>query len=137
MALDIKSVEYYQIAIDNHAGEAYKLLSQVAGFGINLLAFAAVPLGPMRTLFTLFPDDGLKMTGGAKNAGLHLDGPYFALLVQGDDESGALAGIYKKLSQADVTVCKSNGIAGINGGYGVILFFKREDYQKAVAALEV
>ena len=137
MAFDIKSIEYYYITVEDQVGEGFKLLSVFAGVGVNLLAFEAVPLGPMRTQFTLFPDDGLKMTDGAKKAGLTLDGPHSALLVQGDDESGALAGIYEKLSQADINVYASNGIADINGGYGVILYFKQEDYEKAVAALEV
>jgi hypothetical protein len=137
MAFDIKKVEYYYVTVEDQAGEAFKLLSVFAGVGVNLLAFEALPLGPMRTQFALFPDDSLKMTDGAKKAGLTLDGPHSALLVQGDDESGALAGIYEKLSQADINVYASNGIADIKGGYGVILYFKREDYEKAVAALEV
>jgi hypothetical protein len=138
MAFDIKSVEYYYITVEDKVGEGFKLLSVFAGVGVNLLAFEAVPLGPMRTQFTLFPDDGLKMTDGAKKAGLTLDGPHSALLIKGDnDESGALAGIYEKLSQADINVYASNGIADIKGGYGVILYFKQEDYEKAVAALEV
>jgi hypothetical protein len=137
MAFDIKRVEYYYITVEDKTGEGFKLLSVFAGVGVNLLAFEAVPLGPMRTQFTLFPDDGFKMTDGAKKAGLTLDGPHSALLVQGDDESGALAGIYEKLSQAGIHVYASNGIADIKGSYGVILYFKQEDYEKAVAALEV
>jgi hypothetical protein len=46
-----------------------------------------------------------------------------------------LAGIYEKLSQAGVYA--SNGIADIKGSYGVILYFRQEDDEKAVAALEV
>jgi hypothetical protein len=137
MALDIKRVEYYSTTVEGHAGEGSRLLSLFADVGVNLLAFKAVALEPMHTQFTLFPDDGLKMAEGAKKAGVTLDGPHSALLVQGDDESGALAGIYEKLSQADINVYASNGIADINGGYGVILYFKQKDYEKAVAALEV
>lgn len=135
--LNIKSVKYYQTTIDNQSGEAFKLLSLFAGVGINLLAFTAVPLGPLRTQFTLFPDDGLKMTDGAKKAGLTIDGPRPALLVMGDDESGALAGIYEKLSKADINVYASSGIAGIKGSYGVILYVKQEDYEKALATLDL
>jgi len=138
MAFDIKRVEYYYITFEDKVGEGFKLLSVFADVGVNLLAFEAVPLGPMRTQFTLFPDDGSKMTKGAKKAGLTLDGPHSALLIRGDnDEPGALAGIYEKLSQADIHVYASNGIAAIKGGYGVILYFRRKDYEKAVAVLEV
>lgn len=137
MALDIKKNEYYNITVEGHIGEGSKLLSVFADVGVNLLAFKAVALGPMRTQFTLFPDDGLKMNGGAKKAGLNLDGPHSALLIKGDnDESGELADIYEKLSQADINVHESSGIADIKGSYGVILYLKQEDCEKAVAALE-
>ena len=138
MTLDIKKVEYYNITVEGHAGEGFKLLSVFADVGVNLLAFKAVPLEPMRTQFTLFPDDGSKMNDGAKKAGLNLDGPHFALLIKGyDDESGALADIYEKLSQADINVYESSGIASIKGSYGVILYVKQEDCEKAMAALKV
>jgi len=137
MAFNIKRVEYYNITVEDHAGEGSKLLSLFAGVGVNLLAFKAVPLEPMRTQFTLFPNDGVKMTAGAKKAGLELEGPHSALLIQGDDESGALADIYEKLSQADIQVNESSGIADVKGSYGVVLYLKQEDCEKAMAALEV
>lgn len=137
MTLDFKKVEYYNITVDSYAGEGSQLLSAVAGFGVNLLAFKAVPAEPMRTQFSLFPDDSLKMNDGAKKAGLNLDGPHFALLIKGyDDESGALADIYEKLSQADIHVYESSGIANIKGSYGVVLYLKQEDCEKALEALK-
>ena len=137
MALDIKRVEYFNITVGDHAGEASKLLSLFAAAGVSLLAFKAVPLEPRRTRFTLFPDDGSKMTAGAKKAGLEVDGPHSALLIQGDDESGALADIYEKLAQAKISVNESSGIAAIKGGYGVILYLKQEDCGKAMTVLKM
>ena len=135
MAFHIKKVEYYNVTVEDHAGEAAKLLALFASAGVSLLAFKAVPHGPGRTRFTLFPNDGLKMTAGANKAGLELDGPHAALLIQGDDESGALSDIYEKLSQADIQVGESSGIADIKGSYGVILYLKPDDCEKAMAAL--
>jgi hypothetical protein len=34
--------------VEDQPGEAYKLLARSAQFGISLLAFAAVPTGPLR-----------------------------------------------------------------------------------------
>ncbi len=136
MAFEIKRVEYFHITVDGHVGEGSKLLSIFAGVGISLLAFKAVPVGSNRTQFTLFPNDRSKMIDGAKKAGLELDGPYAALIIQGDDESGALADIYEKLSQAGIQVNESSGIADIKGWYGVILYLEQNDCVKAVTALE-
>ena len=136
MSLEIKITEYYNTTIGDHAGEASKLLSVFAGVGISLLAFKAVPIEPGRTRFSLFPNDSVKMTEGAKKAGVVLEGPYSALWIQGDDESGALADIYDALSRVDIKVDESYGIADIKGGYGVVLFLRREDCERAVVALE-
>lgn len=136
MPLDIRKIEYYNITIGGEAGDASKLLSVFAGVGISLLAFKAVPLEPGRTRFTLFPNDSSKMTEGAKKAGIELDGPYSALLIEGDDESGALADIYEKLSKANIKVDESYGIADIKRSYGVVLYMKQEDCEKALSDLK-
>jgi hypothetical protein len=101
-----------------------------------LLAYKAAPLESKRAQFTLFPNDGSRMIDEAKKAGLSLDGPHSALYIQGDDESGALADIFEKLSRAEVDVDESTGLAEIKGGYGVILYLKQEDCEKAMVALE-
>ena len=137
MALDIKRVEYYNILIKGQITEASKLLSTIAGAGVDFHAFKAVPLEPNRTQFTLFAKDSSKMIDGAKKAGLNSEGPYSALLIKGDEKSGALSDIYKKLSHAGIQVDEASGIADINAGYGVILYLKQEDCEKAVAALEM
>jgi hypothetical protein len=58
-------------------------------------------------------------------------------LIKGDEEPGALADIYKRLSRAGIQVNEASGIADINAGYGVILYLNQEDCGKAVAALEM
>ena len=100
MAFSIRRVEYFTTTVQDRPGEAYKLLSQLADLGLNLVAFTAVPVGPMRSQLTLFPDDPLRMVEAARKAGLVLDGPHPALLVQGDDELGALAQIHAKIFEA-------------------------------------
>ncbi|MDT8902043.1 hypothetical protein [Anaeroselena agilis] len=137
MTLDIKKVEYYDITVDGSAGEGTKLLAAFAGAGVNLLAFKAVPAEAGRTRFSLFPDDSRKMKIGADEAGLAIDGPRFALLVKGDDdESGALAGIYEKLSQAGIDVYESSGMANIKDSYGVVFYLGKDECEKAFGALK-
>lgn len=76
------------------------------------------------------------MTAGAIKAGLKLDGPYSAIIITGDEKPGALAEIYSKLFQAGIQIEESSGIAHINEGYGVVLYLKQEDCDKAMAALD-
>ena len=136
MALEIKKIEYYTITVSDHSGDGSRMLSLCADAGVDLLAFKAAPLARSGTQFTLFPRDGSKLTEGTRKAGLKLEGPRSALLIKGGEEPGALAKIYEKLAQAGIQVRESSGIADINGGYGVILYLRQEDCDRAAVALE-
>ena len=137
MAFRIRRVEYFTATVQDQPGEAYKLLSQLADLGLNLLAFTAVPVGPLRAQLTLFPEDPRKMTSAARQAGLALDGPHPALLVQGDDELGALARIHGKIFEANVNVYASTGVADGRGSFGYVIYVRPEDYERAAEALGV
>src|SRR3989304_1047350 len=97
MAFTIRRVEYYYATVRDELGAAYRVLSQLAELGVNLLAFTAVPSGPALAQFALFPEDPNKLVAEGRTANLPLDGPYHALLVQGDDELGALADVPQRL----------------------------------------
>jgi len=137
MAFNILQVEYYNITVPGRIPDAANLISTIAATGVDFHAFKATPLEPDRTQFTFFAKDSSKMTDGAQKAGLKLDGPYSALLIKGDEKSGALADIYEKLSQAGIQVDEASGIADINAGYGIILYLKREDCDKAMNILKL
>ena len=91
MAFTVRRIDYFYIMVRDSPGIAYEVLSKLAKQGVNLVAITAVPFGPARTQLTVFPDDTAKMQRAAQQASLQLDGPHAALVVQGDDEVGALA----------------------------------------------
>lgn len=135
MAYRIQRSNYFYTTVEDQPGEAYKLLTQLAGLGINLLAFSAVPIGPNRTQLALFPADEEKFLAESKLAGIGLDGPHPALLVQGDDELGALAEIHEKLYQANVNVYAANGVTDGQGSYGYIIHVRPADFTTAAEAV--
>lgn len=135
MPFTIKQVEYYYTTVKDQPGEAYKLLNQLAGMGISQLAFSAIPVGPNSTQLAVFPDDPQKLIHEAKQAGMALDGPHYAILVQGDDELGALAGIHQKLYEANINVYASSGVTDGRGSYGYVIYVKEEDFAQAVTTL--
>ena len=135
MGFTIRRAEYFHTTVTDEPGGANHLLSQLAGMGINLLAFAGMPIGPVRTQLTLFPEDVSSMKETARKAGLILDGPHTALLVQGDDELGAFADLHMRLYQANVNVFASTGVADGRGAYGYVLYIRPEDYEQAAKAL--
>lgn len=137
MAFKVRRVDYFYATVKDQPGEAYKLLSLLSSLGINLLAITAVPFGPMNTQLTIFPEDAGKLLSEAQRAGLKLEGPQQAFLVQGDDKLGSLAEVHMKLYEANVNVYASSGVADGKGSYGYIIYVRPDDYERAAAALNL
>lgn len=137
MAFKIRRVDYFYTTVRDQPGEGYRLFSQLADMGINLLALTAVPIGPLHTQLTIFPEDTRMLTAAAAKAGLTLDGPYPALLVQGDDKLGALESIHEKLYAENVNVYASSGVTDGRGSYGYLLYVRPDKYETAAKALGV
>lgn len=135
MTLAVKRADYFYVMVYDVPGEAYKLLSQLAGLAINLLAFSAVPIGPSHTQLALFPEDEGRLRAEAERAGIRLDGPHHALLVQGDDELGALADVHEKLYRANVNVYAATGVADGRGSFGYVIYIRPEQFQMAMEAV--
>ena len=136
MAFAIRPVDYYYANVRDEFGAASRILSALAGRGVNLLAFAAVPSGPTLAQFTLFPEDSRKLVAEARAAGLPLDGPHRALLIQGDDELGALADVHERLGDADVDIYASTGVTDGRGAFGYVVYVREDQFEKAQAAFE-
>jgi hypothetical protein len=134
MAFRIQRADYYYATIADLPERGAKVLSDLAEGGVNLLAFSAVPSG-IRTELTLFAADDAKLEAVARRGGLRLDGPHPALLVQGDDELGALARIHGQLANADVAIFASSGVTDGRGAFGYVVYVRAADIGKAEAAL--
>jgi hypothetical protein len=100
MTFAIRPAEYSYANVRDELGASYRVFSQLAERGVNLLAFTAVPAGPSLAQFALFPETPAKLVEEARAAGLSLDGPHHALLVQGDDELGAFASVTSTSSRS-------------------------------------
>jgi hypothetical protein len=134
MAFAIRSVEYFYANVRDELGAAYRVLSQLAERGVSLLAFTAVPSGPTLAQFALFPEDPNKLVAEARAAGLPLDGPHHALLVQGDDELGALAEVHERLVKAGVDIYASSGVTDGRGSFGYVVYVREDQFAKAKGA---
>lgn len=137
MPFTIQRVEYFYTTVKDQPGEAYNLLNLLSEMGINQLAFSAIPTGPNSTQLAIFPENPGKLTSEAKMAGMYLDGPYHAILIQGDDELGALAGIHHKLYNANINVYASSGVTDGKGSYGYLIYVKEEDFARAAETLNL
>jgi hypothetical protein len=137
MAFRIRRVQYYYANVRDELGAAYRVLSQLADLGVNLLAFTAVPSGPTLAQFALFPEDPNKLVAEARAAQLPLDGPYHALLVQGDDELGALASVHERLFEVGVDIYASAGVTDGRGSFGYVVYVREDQFERAADALGI
>jgi hypothetical protein len=137
MPFTIRRVDYFYATVRDEPGAAHRILSQLSGLGVNLLAFNAVPIGPTRAQLALFPEDDDKLFAAARSAGLALDGPHPALLVQGDDELGALASVHERLAAAGVDVYASSGVTDGRGSFGYVVYVREDQFEKAASAFDL
>ena len=137
MAFQIRRVTYYYAMVKDEPGAAYLILSQLAELGVDLLAFSAVPIGPSRAQLAMFPADDATLVKAARDAGMALDGPHHALLVQGDDELGALASVHARLFEAGIDVYASSGVADGRGSYGYVVYVREDQFETAAKALDL
>lgn len=135
MYYNINRVDYFYTTVKDQPGEAYKLLSALADLGVNLLAFNAIPLGSAGAQLSLFPEDSSMLTTIAKKAGIVLEGPNPALLIQGDDNVGVLAEIHQKLFNADINVYSANCVTTGKGTFGYLVYLRPDEYDRALEAL--
>jgi len=137
MDADVRRVSYFYATVPDAPGEGYRLLSELAEREVNLLAFHATPLGPEYTRLSLFPENAVVLAAAADDLGLVLDGPHPTLLVQGEDQHGALVDLHRTLYEAGVNLYGSSGVTGGRGGYGFVLFIRPKEFERAAAALGV
>jgi hypothetical protein len=137
MPFTIQRVQYFYTIVRDQPGEAYGLLNMLAEMGINQLAFSVIPVGPNSTQLTFFPEDPLKLIHEAELSAMKIDGPHHALLIQGDDELGALAQVHQRLHEADINVYAASGVTDGHGSYGYLVYVKEDDYERAAQTLEV
>jgi hypothetical protein len=137
MSYRVRPVDYFHATVRDRPGEAYRILSTLAEAGVNLLAFSAAPVGASAAHMQLFPEDKDRLVRYAGRSGMVLSGPEHALMVQGDDELGALAEVHRTLADASIDVFASTGVTGGGGRYGYVIYVRSDQFDAAARALGV
>jgi hypothetical protein len=134
MADRIRRVPYFYILAPDKAGEGARALRTLHDAGVNLLAFSGFPEG-RRSQLDFVPEDPAAFRAAAKKAGWKVTGPKTAFLVEGEDRPGAAAEILGKLADAKVNVTATDAVCAGGGRFGVLLWVKPGDVNRAAKAL--
>ena len=102
-----------------------------------MLVRMVVPVGDDRTQLALFPEEPTRLADVARRAGLEVEGPIPALLVQGDAGFGAIADIHETLYHAGINIYGSSGVADGQGSFGYVIYVSESQFEAAAQALGV
>jgi len=135
MAYTARKMKYCYATVNHRAGASAAILGQIRKAGINLLAFSGFPTRGGKAQIDLVADrlGGIQML--ARQNGWKLSKAKKGFLIQGSDEVGAIEKHVRKLAQANVNVTAADAVAAGKGRYGMILWVKRKDYNRAAKAL--
>jgi len=137
MAVTIMRAQYFYSKVQDQPGQAYRLLAGLASAGVNLLSFAAIPVGEQATQLTMFPHNVDEFLSAAAQHGIVIEGPQRALVIRGDHQLQELAEIHRKLYDAGINVYTSTGVAADCGRFGYVIYVKGNDFERAARVLEV
>jgi len=134
MAVKCRVKDYYAIRLANRPGTGAGALAALRRAGVALEAVHAFPEG-RGCQMDLVPTRRASFLRAALAAGLRPSRRKQALLIEGDDRTGALAGVLEKLAADSVNVTAVTGVRAGKGRFGAILWVKPRDLRRACKAL--
>lgn len=135
MADRIRKVNYCYVMVPNRAGQGAKVMDALKAAGVNLLAFSGFPGKAGKAQLDLIPEDMAALRRLARKNGWRLSKVKKGFLVQGTDRVGATQSHLAKLAARKINVTASDAIAAGKGRYGMILWVKPKDYNRAARVL--
>lgn len=132
----VRKVKYCYVKVPNRAGQGVQVLEEIKNQNVNLLAYTGFPekggkaqldfvarnLGPVRKIAR---DNGWRMSRIKKG-----------FLIQGKDRPGAVHRHVKKLADNRINITAAEAVAAGKGQYGMLLWVKEKDYNRASRALK-
>ncbi len=135
MADRASKVNYCYVLVPNRPGAGAKVLGEVKKAGINLLGYTGFPAKGGKAQLDLVAENLAPIRRVTRKNGLKLSAPKKGFLIQGSDEPGAVYRQLKKLGDARVNVVAGNAASAGKGRFGMLLWVKRRDYNRAAKAL--
>jgi len=135
MADVVRRVEYQYVVVPDRPGEGLRVLEALRRAGVNLLAYLGFPVEGGRAQLDLVPENPEALRRLAAQEGWQLSAPKRAFLIQGDDRVGAAADHIRKLSEAGLNITAAAAATAGAGRYGMVLWVKPEDYERAAQLL--
>ena len=135
MAYTVHKMNYCYVTVNHRAGACDRILEQIKAAGINLLAFSGFPTGGGRAQVDLVANRLNGIQKLAKQNGWKISKGKKGFLIRGSDEVGAVEKHIRKLARANINVTAADAVSAGKGRYGMILWVKQKDFNRAARAL--
>jgi hypothetical protein len=135
MADRVRKVNYVYLTVPNRAGQGAKVLGELAEAGVNLIAYSGFPAGKGKAQLDLIPENMAALRRLARKKGWRVSKVKKGFLIQGNDDIGAVYRHIKKLAANKINVTAADAVSAGKKRYGMILWVKPKDYNRAVKVL--
>jgi hypothetical protein len=135
MADRVKKVNYVYVTVPNRPGHGAKVLGELRDAGVNLLAYSGFPAKRGKAQLDMIPEDLGALRRVANKKGWRLSTAKKGFLVQGKDEVGAVHRHVDRLAKNKINIIAADAVAAGKRRYGMILWVKPKDYNRAAKVL--
>ena len=135
MADQVRRVSYCYVVVPNRAGQGARVLGALRKAGVSLLAYSGFPARGGKAQLDLVAENMAAVRAAARRNGWTLSKLKKGFLVQGADVVGAVHRHLDKLGKKGVSVVAADAVCAGKGRYGMILWVKPKDYNRAARAL--
>ena len=131
----VRKVNYCYLTVPNRARQGAAVLDTLKNAGVNLLGYTGFPAGARKAQLDLVAESMAPLRRVAKRNGWRLSKTKKGFLVQGKDELGAVHRHIKKLADQRINITAADAVAAGKGRYGMLLWVKERDYNRATRIL--
>jgi hypothetical protein len=135
MADRVKKVSYCYVTLPSRAGQGDRVLGELEKAGVSLLACSGFPAGRGKTQFDMVPEKMSELRRVARRNDWRLSKAKKGFLIYGRDRLGAMHRHIHKLAKAKINVTAADAVMAGAGRYGMILWVKPKDYNRAARVL--
>jgi hypothetical protein len=135
MADRVKKVNYCYIKVPNRAGHGERILGQLREDGVNLLVYSGFPIGGGQAQLDFVPENMTAFRRVARKNNWRLSKAKKGFFVTGGDQVGAVHRHVRKLADAKINITAADAVAAGKGRYGMILWVKPSEYNRAARVL--
>ncbi len=135
MAVKVRLVDYFHLALQDRPGAAYGVLRGLKEQGVRMLAFHAYPTGPHTGQMVVFPEDAGVLVRAAESLGLQLSDPQQAFMAEADEAAELLESVHRPCAEAGINIYATQAMRGERGCFACLIYVRPGDVETMASVI--